>query len=377
VINASGGIVNQTAIDIGNVTGATGNTACVSSGVPAACCTGSGTGTCTTGNNVAIRSAGGTLQLQGPMIVGSSTTVPTLSMEVVSSSTTTPAMQIDLTGVTVAGGSALSLFRDNVSIGAGIVRALEGTGNMIFTSDSNAGFSWMVHTGTVIQDSGARTITNGIQSYVSNVSFAGSAALTIHDSAVGWQNGAFIASPGWAGTGTSTMDSYTAFGHLPIVVFGTVGANWTITNYRGFYFKPMPVSGAVTNMIGVDIEAGVLTGITTPIGLRNQASTVFTGTTQNISAAGNTITCLNTTSSRLSNSSGGAIDLTSNPQVADGQDGQICIIQVISTNTVKIDDGTGLQLAGGVSFTMGQGDILALQYNSGLGDWYEMYRADN
>jgi hypothetical protein len=76
--------------------------------------------------------------------------------------------------------------------------------------------------------------------------------------------------------------------------------------------------------------------------------------------------------------SGGAVDISANPQIADGIDGQIIMIQGTSdVNTVQFDDGTGLALSGGVSFTMGQGDILQLMYDSGDDIWYEISRSDN
>lgn len=74
--------------------------------------------------------------------------------------------------------------------------------------------------------------------------------------------------------------------------------------------------------------------------------------------------------------SGGAVDITANPQIAAGTDGQILEIHGESnTNTVKLDTGTGVLLAGGVSFTMGLGDILVLRYIGTT--WREISRANN
>lgn len=76
--------------------------------------------------------------------------------------------------------------------------------------------------------------------------------------------------------------------------------------------------------------------------------------------------------------SGGAIDITANPQIADSTDGFIVILQGDSdTNTVKLEDGTGLALAGAVSFTMGKGDVIQLTYDLGDDIYYECYRSDN
>ncbi len=76
--------------------------------------------------------------------------------------------------------------------------------------------------------------------------------------------------------------------------------------------------------------------------------------------------------------SAGAVDITANPQIAAGTDGQIVIVQGSSnTNTVKIDDGNGLRLAGGISFTLAQGDVIMLAYDSGQSHWFELRRSDN
>jgi len=77
-------------------------------------------------------------------------------------------------------------------------------------------------------------------------------------------------------------------------------------------------------------------------------------------------------------SHGGAVNITANPQIVDGADGQILIIVGGSdTNTLTFDDGTGLALAGAASFVMGAGDILILYYDLATDTWWEMSRSDN
>lgn len=73
--------------------------------------------------------------------------------------------------------------------------------------------------------------------------------------------------------------------------------------------------------------------------------------------------------------SGGAVDVTANPQISAGAlVGQIIIIIGCSnTNTLKLDDGTGLTLNG--NFTMGSNDALAVQWD-GI-KWSEIFRAEN
>ena len=73
-----------------------------------------------------------------------------------------------------------------------------------------------------------------------------------------------------------------------------------------------------------------------------------------------------------------SVDITASPQIASGEDGQIImIINISSTGTLKLDNGNGLKLAGGVSFTMGQGDVIEFVYSSDLGVWLEVTRSDN
>lgn len=77
--------------------------------------------------------------------------------------------------------------------------------------------------------------------------------------------------------------------------------------------------------------------------------------------------------------SGGAVDITANPQIAAGNnDGQIVIIKGLSdTNTVRFDDGAGLELNSGLSFTLGRRDTLVLMYDAVDGVWIEVSRSDN
>lgn len=77
---------------------------------------------------------------------------------------------------------------------------------------------------------------------------------------------------------------------------------------------------------------------------------------------------------------GGAVDLTSNPQImtplAVGQ--RITIWGSSDTNTVKFDDSDGLQLAGGASFTLGLNDCIQLEARSvSPVIWAEISRSDN
>lgn len=81
--------------------------------------------------------------------------------------------------------------------------------------------------------------------------------------------------------------------------------------------------------------------------------------------------------------SGAAVVATSTPTLIDGADGQIVILQGDSdTNTLRLRDAdnlanTGLELAGSVDITLGQGDTLHLTYDAGDDKWYELSRSDN
>jgi len=72
---------------------------------------------------------------------------------------------------------------------------------------------------------------------------------------------------------------------------------------------------------------------------------------------------------------GGAIDITADPQIvlcASADDGQLVIVQGTSdTNTVKLDDGTGLALCGGTSMTLGKNDNISIMCDFGESEWLE------
>ena len=71
--------------------------------------------------------------------------------------------------------------------------------------------------------------------------------------------------------------------------------------------------------------------------------------------------------------SGGSVDLTSDPQMTAGVQGQIQTIQCTSNN-VTIDDGTGFDLSAQGIFNMGSGAVLTCVYNTGNSVWVEIYR---
>mgnify|MGYP001586073142 CR=1 FL=1 len=80
--------------------------------------------------------------------------------------------------------------------------------------------------------------------------------------------------------------------------------------------------------------------------------------------------------------SGGAVTLTSTPNIADGDPGQIIIlVGTHDTNTVTVRDeaslgGCNLDL-GGANRTLGAGDYLVLCFNTDTGLWEEIVFKNN
>ena len=102
--------------------------------------------------------------------------------------------------------------------------------------------------------------------------------------------------------------------------------------------------------------------------------------TQNIEAA----TGINLTSDvtnliiRIQSGETGPINITKNPQISKGFDGQVITIEgQDNTKTVTLDDGDGLVLAGGTSFTIGEHDIIRFHFNEIKNLWIEHYRSNN
>ena len=109
--------------------------------------------------------------------------------------------------------------------------------------------------------------------------------------------------------------------------------------------------------------------------LRVKKLTLTPSSVQNITAAGGiTPTC----STMRIQGSGGAVDITANPQIAAGVAGQLLLLDgTDDTNTVQIDNGNGVHLHGGV-LIIGNHDNLLLKYDADNAEWEEISRsADN
>jgi len=71
--------------------------------------------------------------------------------------------------------------------------------------------------------------------------------------------------------------------------------------------------------------------------------------------------------------------LDTDPAINDGAtDGQVVIIQgTADANLVSIADNVNTQLSGGVTMSLGDGDIISLMWDSDYSMWIELYRSDN
>jgi len=72
---------------------------------------------------------------------------------------------------------------------------------------------------------------------------------------------------------------------------------------------------------------------------------------------------------------GGAIDITINPQISAGSQGDILTVEGTSdTDTVLLENGNGVELSGGVNYTFKNGSIMTLVYDAIKSKWVETSR---
>lgn len=75
-------------------------------------------------------------------------------------------------------------------------------------------------------------------------------------------------------------------------------------------------------------------------------------------------------------STAGDVNITANPQIVAGTDGQeLVLIGTDDTRTVTLDSGDGLALDNGLSFTLGENNMIKFVYYNSL--WLEQWRIDN
>lgn len=218
-------------------------------------------------------------------------------------------------------------------------------------------------------------------SFYDHTTVQGSGSITVPSSS---GHRSFYANPiiSAVDSATATYSAVTMYDALPRVGTdngaSTDGTAVTVTTLKGFNYADVLIDGGtgtetVATQVGVDI--GALANGGTNIGLRNASTSVFTPTTQAIAAATDTITC-NTTFKKFTTFTG-TNALTSNPSIADGQTGQICILENVDatgTDCITLTDSTkGMQLSG--NFTLCPNDTIILIYDGT--DWIELSEMDN
>ena len=218
-------------------------------------------------------------------------------------------------------------------------------------------------------------------SFYDHITVQGSGSITVPSSS---GHRSFYANPiiSAVDSATATYSAVTMYDALPRVGTdngaSTDGTAVTVTTLKGFNYADVSIDGGtgtetVATQVGVDI--GALANGGTNIGLRNASTSVFTPTTQAIAAATDTITC-NTTFKKFTTFTG-TNALTSNPSIADGQTGQICILENVDatgTDCITLTDSTkGMQLSG--NFTLCPNDTIILIYDGT--DWIELSEMDN
>lgn len=218
-------------------------------------------------------------------------------------------------------------------------------------------------------------------SFYDHATVQGSGSITVPSSS---GHRSFYANPiiSAVDSATATYSAVTMYDALPRVGTdngaSTDGTAVTVTTLKGFNYADVFIDGGtgtetVATQVGVDI--GALANGGTNIGLRNASTSVFTPTTQAIAAATDTITC-NTTFKKFTTFTG-TNALTSNPSIADGQTGQICILENVDatgTDCITLTDSTkGMQLSG--NFTLCPNDTIILIYDGT--DWIELSEMDN
>ena len=129
------------------------------------------------------------------------------------------------------------------------------------------------------------------------------------------------------------------------------------------------VGGATA--LGNDIATDTV-AMTARVAVAGAMVTVPSGTLD--IAAGTGITSVHIQRSYLLvRGSSAPVDITASPQIAAGAAGQSLTLQGMSdVNWLKLDDGNGLALAGGISFTLKNGHLIQFIYDGSV--WRELFR---
>lgn len=276
-----------------------------------------------------------------------------------------------------AGISVAPTLSHNVTLGTLYALAMGGTVTSTNASSSLAAFILNQSTTYTTTTANAEPVLNSIA--LNNgpvVEYAASSGTGTPNSVITAKHNPTIRSKVSGGAMTLTSDTgFEASG----TISAATGSTTTITTRRGFLVNDITKSASggtetVTTNIGVDIAA--LSNGATNIGIRNADATVYTpGSAQTLNAVGSSITPSATYIQVTA--SGATGTLTSNPQIADGVDGQIIYIVYTNgaTGSFTFADGNGLKLAG--TMLMDQDNSITLMYSSAIGDWIELARSLN
>jgi len=191
---------------------------------------------------------------------------------------------------------------------------------------------------------------------------------------------------------------------LPCIAFEFVGGSYhnTIINGSPGYLGTTLLMGGTGNMaFGIDeymialpyagqidfyngqcsiVHTGSVLTVTAPYGFGAASGSPMFYTPRNTGnvTAGTGITT--TMHNRLIVYNGSsAVNISANPQIAAGyKDGTvITIIGSSDVNTLTLEDGDGLALAGGAAMVLGANDTITLAYISALSLWVELSRSNN
>jgi len=193
--------------------------------------------------------------------------------------------------------------------------------------------------------------------------------------------------------GAFVMGGYGNSGYSPGAGMASIASeNWTDSaNGTDLYLISNPAGQVMENPLtnAVKISGGAIStsGNISTEGIMHVGSTlevsgrtVYSPSDTNVitSALGVTAAMIGKKVILIAGDGAGTTDISENPQIAFGQNGQeIVLIGTSDTDLVKFDNGNGLQLSAATSFTLGAGDIMQLIYVGSIGKWVEISRTDN
>jgi hypothetical protein len=245
------------------------------------------------------------------------------------------------------GGGTLNVTNLNVLgaltvAGTSVGSTITASANFNVASNATVGQSMTVGQNAIVGNN--LTVTNGITAgslTAGSISSSGNATIS----------GTIVA------VGKATFVSDVAVGGSVYV-----GNNIVVTNNA-------TINGTLTVIGNTTLSGNVsATGNSTVTGstIYGTYSQILTLPTSQIDASGKSIIKISGT---------GGVVLTSNPQIINGVDGQVLILQGTSdVNWVTLSNGNGLTLEFGIPFKMGAGSVMHLVYDASTTTWKEISR---